>query len=877
VSQRIFVISPAADRELGELKQRYHVSAGDRIDDTALSEADRDMTDLLRQNGFRQANVRHALRHEGGRTNLYVYLNPGPRIVPMFEGNHAFDKDQLGQALAVDDGHDTRPEELAQRLKKFYIDRGFLDIEITTNTTGRQGDPVHYLVFAIREGNQVRVTKRVFPCLPPDVFPPEKIGAEIESFLQEELPGPGFFSIGNPRVIDTTFGPNERTGARPQPLVLNPAMTYAPETYERALRHLRDLFHSKGYLNAVVGPVSIVRPACSRRSRPGQCIPEPLRESITAQCLKDTAGLPLPEPSVPASLTCKADRRHLIECSPEVTLRIPIHLGDETVLYDIAFEGNRSLTEQELAGMVELKLGDPLSTVALESARQKVIEEYRNRGYAYADVRTVVEPSPDRTRARAKLVITERDLVIVDSFTVRGATRTSKNLILERMALKKGEPFKQDLARKSEDLISSLGTFASVSVALKDPEVPQKQKEVVITVSEQLPQYIDPRVGFSTGEGLRFAFEYGHRNIGGLAIALTLRVQFNYLFEFMIPEGSVRERYDLLSVGNRLERRNTAALVFQEFGLGPLWRLSFEAIDVRDNQRDYGITRWAFIPTLSYRPFRSVNAQLGTSLERNDVTIFNAAAANSTVSLLRAPQGTTNAVAERLNITFDARDNPFAATRGILIGGGVEHVNAFPEEDDPEAITSHFFRFSGRVAGYVPIADKMSLALSLSAGYNLQLTSESQTYPDRLFFLGGTDSLRGFLADSVVPEDVAQAVLSNNEKKRISIDEVAIRGGNFVLNPRAELRIPLTETFQIGLFLDTGNIWVNPAEIDLFTLRYALGAGLRINTPIGPLVLDYGINLIKREWPSSGGAGTNVPPGSENEDRGNFHFSIGLF
>ena len=45
------------------------------------------------------------------------------------------------------------------------------------------------------------------------------------------------------------------------------------------------------------------------------------------------------------------------------------------------------------------------------------------------------------------------------------------------------------------------------------------------------------------------------------------------------------------------------------------------------------------------------------------------------------------------------------------------------------------------------------------------------------------------------------------------------------------------------------------------TLRYALGAGLRIGTPIGPLAFDYGFNLIRRPW----------------EDVGAFHFSIGLF
>ncbi|HVK67748.1 MAG TPA: BamA/TamA family outer membrane protein, partial [Polyangium sp.] len=84
--------------------------------------------------------------------------------------------------------------------------------------------------------------------------------------------------------------------------------------------------------------------------------------------------------------------------------------------------------------------------------------------------------------------------------------------------------------------------------------------------------------------------------------------------------------------------------------------------------------------------------------------------------------------------------------------------------------------------------------------------------------------------------------------------------GDLSINPRLELRVPVTDLFQAGFFLDTGNLWKEPTALD-FTLRYALGAGLRITTPIGPLALDYGFNMNRRQW----------------EDIGAFHFSIGLF
>ena len=53
--------------------------------------------------------------------------------------------------------------------------------------------------------------------------------------------------------------------------------------------------------------------------------------------------------------------------------------------------------------------------------------------------------------------------------------------------------------------------------------------------------------------------------------------------------------------------------------MGPLVSLSLDAIDLRDNQRDFGITKDAIVPTLTYRPMRQLTAQLGLSTEINEV------------------------------------------------------------------------------------------------------------------------------------------------------------------------------------------------------------------------------------------------------------------
>jgi outer membrane protein assembly factor BamA len=276
------------------------------------------------------------------------------------------------------------------------------------------------------------------------------------------------------------------------------------------------------------------------------------------------------------------------------------------------------------------------------------------------------------------------------------------------------------------------------------------------------------------------------------------------------------------------------------------------------------------VVTLGFRPSRGIQAFIRGSSELNDAEIFSGGASladylqnNNSPQLqrlLNIPEGQTFAVAERLGGSWDRRDNPLGASRGTFVSASVEHVNAFGLENRNEDLTSHFLKYTARLAGYVPFADsRWSIAHSLSSGYNQQLRQRSHTYPDRLFLLGGADSLPGFLQASVIPEDIAQDILDSNNQ--LTENEVTIRGGDILVNPRAELRIPLAGSFYTALFVDSGNIWLDARELDPTALRYAAGSGLRASTPIGPLALDYGINLDRRPW----------------EDFGAFHFSIGLF
>jgi outer membrane protein insertion porin family len=118
--------------------------------------------------------------------------------------------------------------------------------------------------------------------------------------------------------------------------------------------------------------------------------------------------------------------------------------------------------------------------------------------------------------------------------------------------------------------------------------------------------------------------------------------------------------------------------------------------------------------------------------------------------------------------------------------------------------------------------------------------------------------MRGYLEDELIPEDRAKEILKNPD-----LLEAVVRSGDAFVLFRGEIRFPLYAELSAGVFTDIGNLWADGRDLNATKLRPTAGLGLRLNTPVGPIALDWGFNLDRRD---------------ALDERGNaLHFSIGLF
>lgn len=139
----------------------------------------------------------------------------------------------------------------------------------------------------------------------------------------------------------------------------------------------------------------------------------------------------------------------------------------------------------------------------------------------------------------------------------------------------------------------------------------------------------------------------------------------------------------------------------------------------------------------------------------------------------------------------------------------------------------------GQVKPQVPLVKKGNSALVWVNNYRVGLKEsrgdEDLPFFDRLF-AGGEFSVRGYPTNSLGPIN----------------DEGIPLGGQAMFVTNQELRFPIWSLLSGVAFFDAGNVWASREDVDS-TLFKSIGAGLRAESPIGPLRLDFAYPLDRRE------------------------------
>ena len=189
---------------------------------------------------------------------------------------------------------------------------------------------------------------------------------------------------------------------------------------------------------------------------------------------------------------------------------------------------------------------------------------------------------------------------------------------------------------------------------------------------------------------------------------------------------------------------------------------------------------------------------------------------------MKEDEGNTLISSVTFGLNRDTRDSVAFPHRGAVSNVSAQFAGLGGEADfvKLEAMGSQYF---------VPIESfpEHVIRVAGSAGVGRAYGNSSDIPMSERFFLGGGDSIRGFEYRDVGPRD------SNNQPI----------GGDAMIAGSVEYTFPLISKIRGAAFFDMGNVYETPSDF-MDGIVASVGMGVRLNLPVGPIKLDYGIPII---------------------------------
>jgi outer membrane protein insertion porin family len=492
------------------------------------------------------------------------------------------------------------------------------------------------------------------------------------------------------------------------------------------------------------------------------------------------------------------------------TVRIVVVEGPQFKVGGVDVTGNSVLPIEEIRRRLEMKTGDVFSRSKLRDTVKGITDLYSAIGRASVDVSpTTMQDIPNRL-VNIVFEIVEGPETYVERINISGNTRSEEKILRREIPMAEGDLFTSQKLQRAKQRLTNLNYFDKVN-ATTAPGSAKDKVIVNIDVTEKPTGLFSIGGGYSSQDGAIGTLDLSQRNFLGKGWEVFLRLRGGaniqtgtigftepWLFDRPLAAG-----FDLY---------NTRRLL-------PDYTVESLGGDLRLGHPIGEYSRWNAVYRVSRDRISDVN-ELGSPE-------------------LVSQEGTHLTSLVGLTLSRDTRDSIFDPTRGSTQSIGVDFAGV--------GFGSQFVRGSTSASYFQPLPWlEHVLSFRALAAYEVGWSKDPVPLFER-FYLGGSNSLRQFKSFQVSPKD--------SSGTRI--------GGNSQLLGTVEYQIPLFFGIKAAVFYDVGNVWgpdiAHGTKIDITDLRHGAGAGLRWNSPFGPIRIDYGIKLDQKK----------------GESFGNFNFSAG--
>ncbi len=456
---------------------------------------------------------------------------------------------------------------------------------------------------------------------------------------------------------------------------------------------------------------------------------------------------------------------------------------------------------------IPLRRNTPLTAFGLSEAQRITKRYYQERGYPYPVV--TVDTTSTLSRVDVKISVvpgTEAFISRIDFLGVPDSVINHKFLFLTSR-LKSGELYSISKLDKASRFLYATSLFSKVDIS---PSRPSSASEDSLDISIQLTaakmRSVLLGAGIETSDTSfipdRFLLSIGweHINLFHRGVTFSIQTTCNPTF---------KGNYDLsLNVVNRYP-------FFLPWGIALSLSPYFENSYIRSDSSTPNKTSYTVGGEVGLDKEISEKLLGGVSMQLKRNWSFIDNLPYSPIDEI----GKTNFM--RLYFIYDSRNDFFNPSAGIFF---------YPYADwagKPFGGDNHFARVAADFRNYLALPFKSVLAWRIRAGIIIPHSGMDPEYISHYekFTLGGPGSVRALSAKSIGPDFVSSD---------------STRCGTFLLAHSMEIRTPYAFGWVgLAFFLDAGICARDPNHIGQDDWAWGPGVGLRINTPIGPVRLDY--------------------------------------
>jgi len=513
-----------------------------------------------------------------------------------------------------------------------------------------------------------------------------------------------------------------------------------------------------------------------------------------------------------------------------------VEAGEQSEITDVRVRGNVTAQASELFDVIPIQSGDAFSFSRAQAGAQQIKQLYAQRGF----LEVSVEPEfteLDSQRVRLIYNISEGARAVVTQIEINGTTKTGQGWIRRYFDFKPGDILTPAKIRQTQRDLYATNAFREVSVRATplggDDGAAHK---VSVNLTEAKPLLFVYGLGYSTDDGVRGLAEIANTNLGGTLDALSLRLR-----------GSRREQFAQISFTDLRPfsyRLPTTVSVFynRSANLRPFVRrrlVGGEQVKIGEDDL-FGVERFAAFIQTERKLDERTSMRFRYNLERARLLNDDAIPENAITRNERSIRlGMFSA-----GLSHDTRDSVLNPTKGQLLSA--DHSIAARIFGGTESFNKFFGTYQRYLTldQFTPLVGDSTLAFSARVGLASTFRAADRNGDDvvddndrRLpiserFFSGGATTLRGFKFETAGP----QIVLENAGE----LPTLVPSGGDALAVFNFELRYPLTRRLRLVPFYDFGNVFGRARDFSFSGMTNTVGVGLRINTPLGPIGIDYG-------------------------------------